>query len=182
MSGRVLLIVFMLLTIGLYARVKTAPAERAVVSTRQPLNEVSRQPAGSEVRSRSPIELNRVPLEIPSRDPFAFMIPSLPVEASKPRAAVPKSMETPPTPPTPPPPPTPPALNLTFVGSMIDPDGNRSVIAATGSTTVTLRKGLVLQNGWHVESFEEGGVVFRYPPSNAMARLDIPSPPRLAVQ
>lgn len=119
-----------------------------------------------------PAELSRPNLEPAIRDPFVAAAPPAP-EASPP---------PPPVVQAPPPPPAPPPLNLRFAGRMTAPDGSMIVLAAYGETTLALSAGLLLPNGYRVDAIETDKVRLTYPSMDALATLEIPSPPRYEIR
>jgi hypothetical protein len=112
-------------------------------------------------------------LEPAGRDPFAPPAPPAP----PPIAAASKA-----TPPSPPPAPQAPPLNLAFAGTMVDPDGKRIVFAAIGAETVTLTAGLVLPNGYQVQSIGGTQVELVFPPLGTRATMNIPAAPSFEVR
>lgn len=117
-----------------------------------------------------PTQLSRPSLESARRDPFApEVVP--PVAVAK--ALSPKST---PLIELPPPVPEPPPLNLSYAGRMHAPDGSLVVYATQGEDSYALAHGLVLPNGYRVESITERGVAFSFPAMNHTARLDLPAP------
>lgn len=117
-----------------------------------------------------PRQIGRPSLEVARRDPFA-------PEVMQP-IAIAKAPHPKPTPviEIPPPTPEPPPLNLNYAGRMHAPDGSLVVYASQGETSFALAPGLVLPNGYRVESITERVVEFSFTAMNRTARLDLPAP------
>jgi hypothetical protein len=100
-------------------------------------------------------------------DPFAGVVVAPPA-APLPVAA--------PAPVAPPPPPPPPVQDYRFLGRMTAPDGSQQVLLARGDASVSISKGMVLDNGYVVESISTAAVVLIHLPSGIRASILIPSP------
>ncbi len=75
-----------------------------------------------------------------------------------------------------------PPLNLVFAGRSTAPDGQQSVYALFGETSVTLKPGLTLPNGYRLESMTTLYAEFSYPALNTTARLEFPSAPTYEIR
>lgn len=134
--------------------------------------------AASAVNGAELSKLERPKLEAAKRDPFtAFIRPPPKVGKVKlpPVVAMPAlaPMAAPLT--------TAPELGLQYAGQMTTPSGERLVFAAQQGgqqgILVTLKKGLLLDNGFVVQAIEPRAVRFHYPPTNTTARLNLPELP-----
>lgn len=139
--------------------------------------------AASAVNASELPKLERAKLEPAKRDPFTAFSPPPPKAAKvklQPVAAMPAPA------PMAAPLPSAPELGLQYAGQMTTPSGERLVFAAQQGEQggrsgqgllVTLKKGLLLDNGFVVQAIEPGAVRFHYPPTNTTARLNLPELP-----
>lgn len=75
-----------------------------------------------------------------------------------------------------------PPLNLVFAGRVTSPDGLQSVYVLFGETSLTLKPGLTLPNGYRLESMTAQSAEFSYPPLNTTARLEFPAAPKYEIR
>lgn len=170
MRGRSVLVVLVLLAFALYVRIRTAsPSAAAPAAVKPRPAAVAATTAGA---TRLPSALHRPVLQPALRDPFAAT-PTVVGMATLPAAPPP-----PPPPPALPAAPAPPALDLSFAGRMVAPDGSTAVLVLSGEGSLLLRAGEVLSNGYRVESIDAQAVHLSYPPLGTQARLALPAPPR----
>ena len=129
------------------------------------------QPQNFDAPAVLPTEIRRTPLDPASGDPFALLpAPSPPVaKAAPPPAAV--AIASPVAP-------TPPPLNLRFAGRVVSPDGTTIIYAAFGETSLQLRTGQFLPNGYRIDAITDRAVELSFPSMGTTARLDLPDPPK----
>jgi hypothetical protein len=162
------LLVFAAVIAGLYVRMGTgAPVAMGRGPFVLPLNTGVTTTATAEILS----EINRPAIESAKRDPF-MAVQAIPAQ---PPASVQKMTALPPPPE---PAPAPPPVGLTFVGRLVGPEGDLSIMANNGNETLTLRPGQALPNGYRVDAVNDQAVLLSYPPLNTTARLDLPSAPQ----
>jgi hypothetical protein len=123
-----------------------------------------------------PSEIDRFMLEQAKRNPFVATVPPV----VKPKAV-----------PVPPPPvvqpivaaqPMAPLLNLSFVGRVLEADGQRAIFANFNNETLRLTPGQVLPNGFRVDAINDDAVELTYPPLNTTARFELPKPPPFEIR
>lgn len=103
----------------------------------------------------------------PGFDPFAGVVVTPPAPPPPPASSAPVP---------PPPPPPPPGQDYRFLGRVTAPDGSQQVLLGRGDAAVTVSKGMVLDNGYTVESVSTSAVVLIHLPSGVRASILIPSP------
>lgn len=114
-----------------------------------------------------PKQLDAIPIEAARRDIF------VPIEPPAPKPVAP-----PPAPPPPPlPPPTAPAMPWRYLGSMLTPAGERLVMLARADTSVTIRVGMRLEEGYVVDAIGSDAVRLVYPPLGTVVEIPIPPAP-----
>lgn len=100
-------------------------------------------------------------------DPFVGMQPP-------PQPPTPLPTPSPPAVAAPPPAPTAPALGYRYLGQMTDPNGKRLVYLAKADKELPVAAGMLLDEGYVVESIGADGVHLFYPPLDVRAIINIP--------
>jgi hypothetical protein len=135
-------------------------------------------PAEVDALKQLPSEIDRSILEQAKRNPFIAAV--LPQEKPKVIAVT-----------VPPPPvaqptvaakPMAPLVNLSFVGRVIEADGQRAIFANFNNETLRLTVGQILPNGFRVDAINDEAVELNYPPLNTTARFDLPKPPPFEIR
>ena len=116
--------------------------------------------------SPNPFNTVRAPLEPPGRDPFSANTTALPQLVTAPVVQ-----------PTPLPQPMAPPMTLSFAGRVTEPNGDVKIFVQLDGKTFAIEPGLVLSNGYVVDSVTDQTVELSYPPLNSSARLELPSTP-----
>jgi hypothetical protein len=128
-------------------------------------------------------DVQRGPLETAARDPFSALVSV--VKSPKLTKVVLPTVVTPlpnPAPVFAAAVPSAPILNLRFTGRMVSPDGQQIVFAALADEPVTLSVGLILSNGYRVDSITERAVQLTYTALGTTERLDLPEPPKYEIR
>jgi hypothetical protein len=109
-------------------------------------------------------------IDLARRDPFVPYtsapppVPDAPPPAEKP----------PPPPPAPEPGPTAPEVAYRFLGRMLTPDGQTITLLGRDAQSIEIKLGLVLEDGYKVESITDQAVRLIYPPLGTVVEIPIP--------
>jgi hypothetical protein len=133
-------------------------------------------PTAANAAKQMPSEIERFMLEQAKRNPFVATV--LPV-------VKPKMVSVPPPPVIQPivaAQPMAPLLNLSFVGRVIEADGQRAIFANFNNETLRLTAGQILPNGFRIDAINDDAVELTYPPLNTTARFELPKPPPFEIR
>lgn len=126
------------------------------------------------------VDLEALPARLPQllvdaarRDPFVPIAASAPASAAAVVPAIAASHA-----PAPPAPPAPPPINVRFLGSMVNPEGERLLYLARGDAAVQVKVGDRLDEGYMVESLSAEAVGLVYPPLGVHVTVAIPPAPK----
>ena len=120
-----------------------------------------------------PARLPQLLIDAARRDPFVPIAASAPASAAALAATVAVSPA-----PTPPAPPAPPPISVRFLGSMVNPEGERLLYLARGDAAVQVKVGDRLDEGYMVESLSAEAVGLVYPPLGLHVTVAIPPAPK----
>ena len=156
-----------------------APTSRILASQNQtyaatPFN--SSTPEGSQqINQPLPIHWDATVVHIAQGNPFELLAPLLSEEQKKTQAlaAAPPQAVIPPSPPQPTP--TAPVLSYRVIGHMLNPDGKRFVYIAQGDTTLAVKEGTELKEGYVVEAITDNAIKLFYPPLDQHVSLPLPN-------
>ncbi len=73
------------------------------------------------------------------------------------------------------PPPPPPTQDYRYLGRMTGPDGSQQIILGRGETSISITKGMMLDNGYVVESISRDAVMLTYPSLEIRTSISIPT-------